>query len=193
MAESNEKKRKIVAEAIKRWDSCRTSMAHIVADYKDDIRFVFGDHWPEKTKKEREDDNRPCLVVNKIPQYINQVTNDQRQNRPSIKVRAVDSATDPKTADIINGVIRHIQNASDSKSAIDHACDYAVMGGMGFIRVKTDYADDGSYDHQEILIDRIEDSLSVSFPIHLCQKADFSDSPYCFVTTKLTKEEFEQK
>jgi len=188
----SEADRKILAEALERFDSCVTSSSHIREDYKDDIRFVFGDHWPENVKKTREADNRPCLVVNKIPQYVNQVVNDQRQNRPAIKVRPVDSGADPATADVINGVIRHIANDSNAKAAFDHACDYAVMGGIGFIRIVTDYVDDQSFE-QCIKVERVEDSLSVYFPIHICQKADYSDAPYCFVLQTISKKEFEAR
>ena len=67
----------------------------------DDLRFVYmADQyqWPESVRQERERQKRPCLVINRMPQFIRQVVNDSRQNRPSIKVSGVDSQADPKTA-----------------------------------------------------------------------------------------------
>ena len=46
--------------------------------------------WDERLKQDRELDGRPCLVLDETNQYINQVKNDQRQNKASIKVRPVD-------------------------------------------------------------------------------------------------------
>ena len=33
---------------------------------------------------------RPCLTINKLPQHVKQITNEQRMNRPTIKVLPVD-------------------------------------------------------------------------------------------------------
>jgi hypothetical protein len=56
----------------------------------DDIRFVgMLEQWPEPIKRIREADAtgaRPCLVVDKVNQYKNQIVNNMRMNRPSIKV-----------------------------------------------------------------------------------------------------------
>jgi hypothetical protein len=57
----------------------------------DDIRFASNDdgcQWPDQLRKEREGDDRPCLVLNKIPEKIDQVDGEFKQMRPSFKVRA---------------------------------------------------------------------------------------------------------
>ena len=43
-------------------------------DALEDWKFRAGEQWPEQIKKERDSDDRPCLVINKMPQYINQIT-----------------------------------------------------------------------------------------------------------------------
>ena len=62
----------------------------------DDIRFVgLLDQWPANIKQIREQDPqgaRPCLVVDKVNQYKNQIVNNIRQNRAGIKVRPVDDS-----------------------------------------------------------------------------------------------------
>jgi hypothetical protein len=80
--------------------------------FLDDFKFRAGDQWPENIKVERKSDNRPALVINRIPQHVRQITNDQRQNRPSIKVAPVDDNADVETAKIFQGVIRHIERNS---------------------------------------------------------------------------------
>src|SRR3989304_1482383 len=83
----------------------------------EDMEFRAGDQWPKEIKDHRSNQNRPCLVVDKCNQYVRQVVNDGRQNRPSIKVRPVDSGADVEVADIYQGVIRHILERSTADAA----------------------------------------------------------------------------
>jgi hypothetical protein len=57
-------------------------------DFISDLRFarLSEEQWPEKVKRDRETDFRPCLTINRMPSFIRQVVNDARQNKPSIKV-----------------------------------------------------------------------------------------------------------
>ena len=70
----------------------------------DDIRFVgLMEQWPDALKAIREGDPsgaRPCLVTDKINQYKNQIVNDIRKNRSSIKVRPVDDTADLEVAKV---------------------------------------------------------------------------------------------
>ena len=70
----------------------------------DDLKFFAGDsdnlfQWPAGVLNSRK--NRPSLTVNKLPQHVRQITNDQRQNRPAGKVIPVDDKSDIEVADII--------------------------------------------------------------------------------------------
>ena len=60
--------------------------------------FIPANNGRPQIRKSREFDSRPCLTVNRLPQFVRQVTNDQRQNRPSIKIRPADDNADPETA-----------------------------------------------------------------------------------------------
>ncbi len=74
---------------------------------------------------------RPCLTINKLPQHVRQITNEQRQNRPAIKVLPVDSGSDVEVADMLNGIVRHIEYQSDADTAYDIACESQVVIGEG--------------------------------------------------------------
>ena len=52
----------------------------------EDLRFRASEQWPDNVRSMREQDNRPCLTVNRIPSFIRQVTNNQRASRPSVQV-----------------------------------------------------------------------------------------------------------
>lgn len=146
--------------------------------------------WPEKMKKQREDEDRPCLTINKTLSFIRQVVNDSRQNKPAIKVHAVDDTADKETAEVLSGLIRNIERSSKSDIAYDTAIDQAVSSGFGYIRVGLDFAFDDIFD-MDISIDRVVNQFSV-YGDPDSTSADGSDWNTCFVTERHTKEQFEE-
>lgn len=127
----------------------------------DDIKFArLGEQWPDKVKSQREREARPCLTINRLPGFVRQVVNDARQNTPAIKVHPVDDNSDPETAEVIQGLIRNIEQSSDADTAYDTALEDAVTCGIGFFRVDIDYAREDAFE-LDILIERINNPLSV--------------------------------
>lgn len=158
----------------------------------EDIKFAkLGQQWPESILKQRQREFRPALTINKLPSFIRQVVNDARQNKPSIKVRGVDSNSDPKTADVINGLIRNIEYTSNADVAYDTAVENAVAGGFGYIRVGMDYAFDDNFD-MDITIERVINPFSV-YGDPNSTSSDGSDWDVAFVVDRLPKEDFEAK
>ena len=92
-----------------------------------DLEFLVGDQWPENIKRQRALEGRPCLTFNKLPTFLHQVTNDQRQNTPGIKVHPVDSGADVKKAEIVQGMIRHIEYSSNADIAYDTAVNLSLI------------------------------------------------------------------
>jgi hypothetical protein len=189
---ANKKDKKIIEKALEHYKLCVELNTFIEADAIDDLKFVLGQHWPADIIKERNEDGRPCLVINKIPSFVSQVVNDERENRPTAKIRGVDMTTDKDKAEVIGGMVRHIDSYSNADQAHDTAFEYAVECGYGFFRVTTDYCDPKSFD-QEILVKRIDDPLSVRFPFTLCKEADYSDAPFCFIEQLIPRKQFEEQ
>ena len=162
----------------------------------DDLRFAAGSpdngwQWPDQIRLGRQNDingARPCLTINKLTQHIRQVTNDQRQNRPSIKVIPADDAGDVKVAEVYNGIIRHIEYMSNADIAYDTACENQVTIGEGYFRVLTDYCASDSFD-QDLKIARIRSSFSVYMDPTI-QDPTGADQEWCFVTEVLSQDEF---
>ena len=168
-------------------------------DELDDLRFYAGSpdnqwQWPADVLATRGAvqgqtiNARPCLTINKLPQHVHQITNDQRQNRPSVKVIPVDDDADVEVAEIFNGMIRHIEYISDADVAYDTACENQVAYGEGYIRVLTEYCDDNTFD-QDIKIARVRNSFSV-YMDPLIQDPCGSDAKWCFITEDLSQEEY---
>lgn len=157
----------------------------------DDIKFRNGEQWPADVVSQRTKDKRPCLTVDKLNQYIRQIVNDGRQNRPAIKVSPVDGGADVATAEIYSGIVKHIESRSSADTAYDTALDSAATGGFGYFTVATDYVGDETFD-QDIRIKRVRNPLSVMIdPASV--EADGSDMKFAFVTEEFDCDVFEEK
>jgi hypothetical protein len=168
-------------------------------DELDDLRFYAGSpdnqwQWPADVLATRGAvqgqtiNARPCLTINKLPQHVHQITNDQRQNRPSVKVIPVNDDADVEVAEIYNGMIRHIEYISDADVAYDTACENQVAYGEGYIRILSEYCDDDTFD-QDLRIARVRNSFSV-YMDPLIQDPCGSDAKWCFITEDLSQEEY---
>jgi len=191
----------ILATARARLDLAVSALSESREDEIDDLRFYAGSpdnhwQWPADVLATRGAvqgqtiNARPCLTINKLPQHVRQVTNDQRQNRPGAKVIPVDDNADVEVADIFNGMIRHIEYISDADVAYDTACENQVSYGEGYLRLLTEYCDDNTFD-QDIKIGRVRNSFSVYMDPTI-QDPTGADAKWCFVTEDVTKAEFER-
>ena len=170
-------------------------------DELDDLRFMAGSpdnqwQWPADVLATRGAvqgqtiNARPCLTINKLPQHVRMVTNEQRQNRPSGKVIPADDNADIQVAEVLNGVVRHIEYMSDADVAYDTACDNQVTYGEGYIRLLTEYCNDETFD-QDIRIGRVRNSFSVYMDPTI-QDPCGADAEWCFITEDILKTEYER-
>lgn len=158
----------------------------------EDLRFRRGrreDQWDALALEARK--GRPCLVINKLPQFIRQVTGDMRQSRPGIKVVPVDSGADVKTAEVRGGMIRYVENRSKAKHVYTTGADSQVTCGIGHWAVTTEYAHAGTF-NQEIRVVGIEDCVSVLWDADSFLPTK-SDADHCFVPTDMTRAKFKKK
>jgi hypothetical protein len=154
----------------------------------EDLKFGAGDQWPVELQNSRNLESRPVITVNKVDNYCRQVSNQQRQQRPRIKVHATNTHEDMVDAQTISGIIRHIEVNSNADHAYDNAFEYAVRMGWGYMRVRTDYISEDSFD-QEIYIDPVDNPFTVYFDPNSVAP-DGSDADRCLITTMMLKEEF---
>lgn len=180
----------ILTQAIKDFKDDEDSLAEIYKAAREDIKFVSSEcQWDDSQLRQRK--GRPSLTVNRVGAMVRQITNEHRQNRPQMRVRGVDDTADKKTANVINGLIRNIVYSQNGQNACDTASDYQVKGGIGYLRVITQYESDDS-DNQEIRLKRIPDPMKVVFPLHLINEVDWSDAPHAFVYEDISKAEFKE-
>lgn len=183
---------KILTEAREAFQLCMDAEADNRAAALDDLRFArLSDQWPGDVAAKRRLDGRPCLTINRLPSFIRQVVNDARQNKPSISVHPADSGADVATAEIISGLIRNIEYASDADVAYDTALESAVTGGLGYFRIGLEYAREDGFE-QDIRIQRIADPFTV-YADPYSSAADSSDWNLGFVVEAMPKAVFEKR
>lgn len=158
---------------------------------RDDIRMLMGEgHWPEEVVRERTNDKRPTLTINKLPGFVDRVVGEGRLNEVRIKVLPYGGGATQQVADVIGGIIRGIENNSNADIAYETGLDCAVSSGFGYWRVITDYVDEDSFD-QEIRISRIRNNFSVLFDPSSVE-FDRRDARFCFVSEMVDREEYKR-
>jgi hypothetical protein len=153
-----------------------------------DLQFLAGDQWPEQVRIERERDKRPMITINRLPQFVRQVTNDIRQSDLAIKTSPVDDRSDPKLATVFNGLIRQIQYQSSATYVYATAAEHQVSCGIGWFRITTEYTDDTTF-NQEIRIKTIPNPLSV-YCDPAAVEVDRSDANWIIVTQDMPAKAF---
>lgn len=150
-------------------------------------KFALGEQWPDAVKTDRQLDNRPCLVINQIPKFTRDVTNELRMNRPSIKISPSDDQH-IDNAQVREGMIRAIMVDSQADVAIDTAAASAVNKGWGYLRVLTEYCDEMSFD-QEIKVRPIKNA----FTVYADPFSEPYDPNFMFVVSDIEHEDYKQQ
>lgn len=185
----------------------RFKQAHTYEQYnrelaEDDVDFRHGDQWPESIRREREEDDRPCLTFNKMEERIDQVTGDQRQGKAAITIHPVDLDADKKATNqtgqkdyalsqVMNGLIRSIEQNSDAQIAYNTGFDHAAGHGFGFWRIITTWDEFDPFS-QVIKIRRIKNAFSVYMDPD-CQEPHCGDMNWCFISSMMDRKLFENK
>jgi hypothetical protein len=178
----------VLALALARFQFAQDAESEIRRESLEDVRFFSGEHWPEAIRRDRDLDGRPCLTINRLPQFVNQVVNDARQNLPAAQINAVDDGTDVDTAEVVQGLVRHIEVSSDAPAAYITALEQAAIGGFGYFRAIPKYAGADSFD-----LDIAIEAVANPFQVYLdpaARRPDRSDAKWAFVVEQLTPDEF---
>ena len=175
---------------------------------KHDLAFLYGEgQWDQKAKQERENEGRPTLTLNQLPQFKRQVVNEMRMSTPRINVIPVNpdfkKAADPQErdriknipgtkdysmAEVYEGLIRNIEVISHADRHYDRAGQHAVESGFGWLRVITHYQNQDTFDQDIKILSLINRFAVISDPDAM--EPDTTDKNWLFVGEKMHKDEF---
>lgn len=164
--------------------------------YVQDVKFANGDsdngwQWPEDLRRDRETNKRPALTINKTQRHVALITNDARQNKPSISIKPTGNESSFESSQIYEGLVRDIEYKSHAQDIYDDATDSQVEGGIGYWRVEQYYPDDDSFD-QSLRISPVRNHLAVLLDCDIKQK-DGSDAEHGFIFDEMPRKEFERQ
>lgn len=182
---------KALEQAKDRWKDGREAVLEQHARMREDLKFsnpADPKQWDDSALKLRT--GRPCLTFDRTNQFISQVVNDARQNKPSIYCIPADSHADVAVAEKINGIIRHIEYTSRAGIAYDMAIESSARCGMGWLRVVPEIVKPET-NEQEIRIKRIHDVFSVTIDPNSTEP-DGMDAMWGHIETSLTSQAFER-
>lgn len=150
--------------------------------------------WDDAAKRIREngpDGARPCLTLDHTNQYIRQVVNAARQNKPGLTAMPASGGARIEVARAIEGMFRHIEYRSRAQIAYDTAVEHAARMGLGWIRVMPEVVN-AKLNHQEIKICRVHNPLAV-VPDPNWKEPDGQDLRWVFYESNLAKKEFQAR
>ena len=180
----------LIKEARELYDAAEQAEQDNRVEAMEDLRFRAGEQWEPDIRRARNLDGRPTLTINRIPQFVHQVTGNIRLNPPSIKVRPKGNGATREMAETYDGLLRDIQTSSDAMGVYLTAFDSAVTCGEGYFRIDTEYAEDDSWD-LNIRLRRIPSPFAVLFDPAAADPCR-EDAGYCFVTDWIPQAQFKE-
>lgn len=154
------------------------------------LRFKASDQWEPDLAAQRAAARRPKLTVNKIVTFVNQVANDQRQNRPATMISPAGDRGHIDLAHMLRGLIRVIERDSDAELAYDTSFESALDIGWGYWRYNVEW--DGDTFRKRIVIEPIHDTMAVYLDPD-AKRPEGSDAKWAFVTQWIPRDEFRRE
>ncbi len=177
-------------EVLKRFKKALSNYSELYTEQyeftQEQLQFASGDMWDTAVANARIRDNRPMVTTNLVKPYANRIINPIRKSplRPDIKLE------DPQATEIVMGKIRDIDISSRAKEAVECAHETQVIGGIGFMRVYTDYKDNENLE-QSVFIGKVDNPSQCYLGVH--EEIDGSDARDGGYFTYIPKEQAKEK
>lgn len=190
---------KIITEARERFEYAKEQWGEIYKSVREDLEFsdpTNPKQWPEQVVLERQNATggpRPCYVFDQTGQFVRQVVNTARRNKPAMKFLPVDNESDPELAEVLQGLARQTEYESRADVAYIWALESATRGGLGYFRAITEpdtYS--GVKDKVCVKILRVHNFEAV-YPDPDFVEPDGSDMRWGFVVEDMPKATFKKK
>lgn len=185
----------IHAEALKRFDKIISAVREVREQCLEDRRFaaVSGAMWEGDAGAQFA--NKPKYEVNLAKQAVERIITEYRNNRIAVDFVSTDTVQDASFADDCDAILRGDMYESGGEEAVDNCVNEGVSGGMGALRLFTDYEDhyNEDNDRQKIKIVPVYDADKSVFFDLASKLYDKSDAKYAFLVLSMTTEEYEDK
>ena len=154
------------------------------------IKFKWGDQWDHDTVTTVSEEE-PELTINFTDALVNRVVNNMKQQRPRGKAHPVGDGADIETAELIDGIGRHIEYRSEASVAYDTAGESAATAGWGYCRLLAEFVSSDSF-QKDLRIAPIFNIFSVYMdPSAVMPTA--CDARWCLVSIKMKRAEYKRQ
>ncbi len=162
---------------------------HNIEPAREDIQFVIGDQWDERTKTRRDRLNKPTLTVNRLPAFVAQYLGSWQQTDTAMRLIPMKGGS-KMVAEIRQGLIRTIQKTPKAKHAMYTAMETAYIGGIGNFGLDIV---DNKFDVfvKDLAITAFDDPFQVVWDRN-SREPSGSDANHCFAMHWMTKRDFKK-
>jgi len=183
----------ILQQMRQRFAAAREAEAEERRSHEDAMAFRAGQQWPDHLMRQRQAPGaeRPCLVIDRLSQFISQIVNSYRRSPLGLRVRPKTGGATQELATIIEGHLRDIEQQSEAEIVYTMALDHAVGHGLGYWRLVTEYESPTSF-QQVPRLKPIYNSLSVYMDPAAVHPAAL-DASWAFVTERWATSRFCQQ
>lgn len=135
--------------------------------------------------------NRPRFTFDKVNPLIEDMMSEVEGMDFGIRVRPSGGGATKELAETYSGIIRYIENLSNASQCYRNVTRRIMRRGVDFIRLKTDWANQDSFD-QDIFIKEIKNSVDRCW-LGYHEEQDGSDAEEGWMVHAMPPEEFEEK
>lgn len=137
-------------------------------------------------------DGKPRYTFDQCNPIVAQVSSEIEQADFDIRVSPAGGKATKAIASTFDGLIRNIENMSNSQQIYGQAARGMVTSGFDAWRVVQKYVDDNSFD-QDLMIEKVANPLDRVWFDPSAELQDKSDSRYCFVLHPISVEEYKSR
>ena len=153
--------------------------------------FVFRSTLSSTDKSVLERQQRPELQFNVLEAYISRLRGEFSKQEPSFSVRGLNDQSDPKTIDVVEGILRGIMLDANNDQFESKVYTNQLSGGYSVMKLWTEYEHDKSFD-QKIRLGQVYDPTLTGFD-PMARMSHKGDGNYCYELFPKTKEDFESE
>ena len=154
------------------------------------IMFREGDQWDHSVVTTASE-NDIELTINLTDALVRRVENNIRQQRPRGKCHPVGDGADVEIAEILNGIMRHVETRSEASVAYDTGSTSSVDGGWGYFRMIAEFIEPKSF-QKDLRILPIRNPFTVYMDPAAIMPSG-SDQNWCLISIKMPRQEYRRR
>ncbi len=138
------------------------------------------------------DDKKPRYTFDLTNPIVEQIAGEMEQADFDIRIKPAGGEATKDDAQLIDGMIRNIENISSASDIFNASGRSMVTAGIDGWRVEQRFVDHNSFDQDLVIAPLLDFANRVWFDPN-ARKQDKSDAKYCFVIQPIGKEEYKEK